>query len=93
MRYERNIPACATSPAESDVFRIFAIQKEDDMTPRELLTKVQHLVEVAGVDPDKEIFVSAEGHSVKIAKIDWLWENPVEEDDYTKLLDIQVEVK
>ena len=63
------------------------------MTPRELLSKVQHLVEVAGVDPDKEIFVSAEGHSVKIAKIDWLWENPVEEDDYTKLLDIQIEVE
>ena len=63
------------------------------MTPRELLTKIQHLVEVAGVDPDKEIFISAEGHSVKITKIDWLWENPVEEDDYTKLLDIQVEVK
>lgn len=63
------------------------------MTPRELLTKVHHLVEVAGVDPDKEIFVSAEGHSVDITKIDWLWENPVEEDDYTKLLDIQIEVK
>ena len=63
------------------------------MTPRELLTKVQHLIEVAGVDPDKEIFVSTEGHSVNITNIDWLWENPVEEDDYTKLLDIQVEVK
>lgn len=62
------------------------------MTPRELLTKVQHLVEVVGVDPDKEIIVSAEGHPVKITKIDWLWENPVEEDDYTKLLDIQVEM-
>ena len=63
------------------------------MTPRELLSKVQHLIEVAGVDPDKDIIVSAEGHPVKITKIDWLWENPVEEDDYTKLLDIQVEVK
>ena len=47
------------------------------MTPRELLSKIHHLVEVVGVDPDKEIFVSAEGHSVKIANIDWLWENPV----------------
>lgn len=62
------------------------------MTPRELLTKVQHLIEVAGVDPDKDILVSAEGHPVKITKIDWLWENPVEEDDYAKLLDIQVEM-
>lgn len=62
------------------------------MTPRELLTKVQHLVEVVGVDPDKDILVSAKGHPVKITKIDWLWENPVEEDDYTKLLDIQVEM-
>ena len=63
------------------------------MTPRELLKKVHHLVEVVGVDPDKEIFFSSEGHSAKIKNIDWLWENPVEEDDYTKLLDIQIEVK
>ena len=62
------------------------------MTPRELISRVQRHIEVAGVDPDKEIIVSAEGHPVKIVKIDWLWENPVEEDDYTKLLDIQVEM-
>ena len=63
------------------------------MTPRELISRVQHLIEVAGVDPDKEIFVTAKGHSVTITKIDWLWENLAEKDNYTKLLDIQVEVK
>ena len=57
-----------------------------------MLSRVHHLVEVVGVDSDKEIFVSAEGHNVNITKIDWLWENPVEEDDYTKLIDIQVKV-
>lgn len=63
------------------------------MTPRELLTKVQHLITVAGVDPDQEIFVSADVHTVKIAKIDWVWKDPVDEGDYTKLLDIQIEVE
>lgn len=67
------------------------------MTPRELLAKVQHLIEVAGVDPDKEICVTNNTEGIyigpQIAKVDWLWENPVEEDDYTKVLNIILEVK
>ena len=62
------------------------------MTPRELLAKVHYLVEVEGIDPDQEIFVSNEEHTVKLTNIDWLWLNPVEEGDDTKLLDIQVEI-
>ena len=62
------------------------------MTPRELLSRVQHLITVAGVDPDQEILVSADVHTAKITKVDWAWKDPVDEGDYAKLLNIEVKV-
>jgi hypothetical protein len=61
------------------------------MTARELLNEIHRMIEVEGVDPDKDIMFDRYDNdtylgSQELIKIDWLWDNPVDEDDNTKIL-------
>ena len=60
----------------------------------ELLRRIQHLIEVAEVDPDQEIIITDERfdtypeNTPVVRKVDWMWLNPVDEEDTTKILHI-----
>lgn len=60
----------------------------------ELLRRLHHLIEVAEVDPNQEIFITDERfdtypeNTPVVKKVDWMWLNPVDEGDTTKILNI-----
>ena len=59
----------------------------------ELLRKLHHLIEVEGVDPDEEIFVTrrVKGELVYTrasVDFDWLWKDIADEEDSTKVLEV-----
>ena len=60
----------------------------------ELLRRIQHLIEIAEVDPDQEIIITDERfdtypeNTPVVRKVDWMWLNPVDEEDTTKILHI-----
>lgn len=60
----------------------------------ELLRRIHHLIEVAEVDPDQEIIITDERfdtypeNTPVVRKVDWMWLNPVDEEDTTKILHI-----
>lgn len=60
----------------------------------ELLRRIQHLIEVAEVDPNQEIFITDERfdtypeNTPVVKKVDWMWLDPVDEGNTTKILQI-----
>lgn len=61
------------------------------MNVRELLAKINHLIEVEGIDPEQEILVSnlVDGrfeNSPQLSDVDWMWNDIFESGDDTKIL-------
>lgn len=60
----------------------------------ELLRRLHHLIEVAEVDPDQDIVITDERfdtypeNTPVIRMVDWMWLDPVDEGDTTKILHI-----